>query len=639
MLKRSLALVLLLAGTGSCKGCQKDEVPEVVVEAGSTSDAGSSAKLTAFRSEKEIVDYLNSRQQAVASRREKSAAKAESAPSPAPAAAEPSDQASAEGESVTNVQHAGVDEGGIVKVHGDHLVVLRRGRLFTVNVGDGALTPVSSIDAFGPDVDPSGSWYDEMLIAGDTIVVVGYSYRRGGTEIGLFDIDRDGKLAYRATHHLRSNDYYSSRNYASRLLGKKLVFYTPLYLSHRGKDPLARFPAVRKWKKDATDADFRRIAEPKRIYRPLTDSPTLALHTVTVCDLEKPELDCTATAVMGPPGRVFYVSPTSVYVWMTEWAARSKQPSAARSLVYRMPLDGGDPTALRAFGSPIDQFSFLESGDRHLNVMLRADAAGEGMWGAEITAGDVALMRVPVDAFTGDARQVESSRYARLPKPEGYAIQNRFVGDWLLYGSGTTWGRPKPGTDSTLVAYRWSGGSEPVSIGMAHGVDRIEVLGKHAIVVGTSGQDLHFTPIALAADRASRVPSYTRRNAAQGELRSHGFFYKPETDTSGMLGLPIRAGGSPGYSHLSQGSASVLFLKNESLHLTELGDLESRSNNVADGCRASCVDWYGNARPLFLRGRVFALLGYEIVEGELAPGSIRERRRVSFAPSALAIAR
>src|SRR5262249_14052019 len=33
-------------------------------------------------------------------------------------------------ESITNTQHAGVDEGGIVKLHGDHLVVLRRGRLF-----------------------------------------------------------------------------------------------------------------------------------------------------------------------------------------------------------------------------------------------------------------------------------------------------------------------------------------------------------------------------------------------------------------------------------------------------------------------------------------------------------------------------
>ena len=48
-----------------------------------------------------------------------------------------------ESESVTNVQHAGVDEGGIVKLHGDHLVILRRGRLFTVAVNDKQLKPVS----------------------------------------------------------------------------------------------------------------------------------------------------------------------------------------------------------------------------------------------------------------------------------------------------------------------------------------------------------------------------------------------------------------------------------------------------------------------------------------------------------------
>jgi hypothetical protein len=51
-----------------------------------------------------------------------------------------------------------------------------------------------------------------------------------------------------------------------------------------------------------------------------------------------------------------------------------------------------------------------------------------------------------------------------------------------------------------------------------------------------------------------------------------------------------------------------------------------------DARRVSCVDWYGNARPLFLRGRIFALLGYELVEGREDDGRIRELRRVSFAP-------
>ncbi|MND00709.1 hypothetical protein D3C83_194220 [compost metagenome] len=46
----------------------------------------------------------------------------------------------------------------------------------------------------------------------------------------------------------------------------------------------------------------------------------------------------------------------------------------------------------------------------------------------------------------------------------------------------------------------------------------------------------------------------------------------------------------------------------------------------------SCLDWYGNARPIFLNGRIFALLGYELVEGRESRGVIEEVRRVSFAP-------
>ncbi len=168
-------------------------------------------------------------------------------------AAKMADQAAA-AESITNVQHAGVDEGGIVKRHGDHLVILRRGRLFTVSIHDQQLKPVSVVDSFGGGVDPGGAWYDEMLISGNTIAVIGYSYARGGSEVGLFEISRSGRLAYKATYHLRSNDYYSSRNYASRLVGNKLVFYTPMQLNPWGGAPWASFPAMRKWRPGVTPA-------------------------------------------------------------------------------------------------------------------------------------------------------------------------------------------------------------------------------------------------------------------------------------------------------------------------------------------------------------------------------------------------
>ena len=76
-------------------------------------------------------------------------------------------------DSITNVQTAGVDEGGIVKRAGDFLVILRRGRLFTVRVGGDTLQPVALRDAYAPDTNPAGAWYDELLVDGPTVVVIG----------------------------------------------------------------------------------------------------------------------------------------------------------------------------------------------------------------------------------------------------------------------------------------------------------------------------------------------------------------------------------------------------------------------------------------------------------------------------------
>ena len=53
-----------------------------------------------------------------------------------------------------------------------------------------------------------------------------------------------------------------------------------------------------------------------------------------------------------------------------------------------------------------------------------------------------------------------------------------------------------------------------------------------------------------------------------------------------------------------------------------------------DACQASCVDWYGNARPIFIGERVYALMGYELVEGRVQGEAIVEQRRIDFAPRA-----
>jgi len=602
--------------------------------------------MQAFASEQEISDLF--KQWAAEHRRRAEARQrrhAEASPA-APAAglgnamsaapmAKSADMASAE-ESITNVQHAGVDEGGIVKRHGEHLVILRRGRLFTVSVGDESLAPVSVADAYGNGINPRGAWYDEMLISGNTIAVIGYSYARGGTEIGLFEISDSGRLSYRATYHLRSNDYYSSRNYASRLIGSKLVFYTPLRLNPFGGEPWASFPAMRRWRPGATAADFRPIAPATRIYRTderLDPYQGVALHTVTVCDLAQPELDCESTAVLGAPGRVFYVSGGSVYVWTTPWH-RNRSASAPASALFRIPLDGAAPSALKVAGSPIDQFSFLEGADDHLNVLVRSNGRGDGMWAAEWNSGDFALLRVSLDSFSDGRESAPAAAYRRLPRPRGQAVQNRYVGAYLLYGTGAGWRRPQRTLNGQVVAVRYAESLPAHEIPLAHGVDRIEALGTDAVVVGSDGRDLHFTSLRLASAPSAR-DRYTRPNAAQGETRSHGFYYKPESGDAGFVGLPIVGGTRAASRQLRQASAAVLYLRNRSLRLTELGALDAQPQGANDGCRASCVDWYGNSRPIFLGGRVFALMGYEIVEGRIAGNRIEETQRISFAPVAV----
>jgi hypothetical protein len=175
-----------------------------------------------------------------------------------------------------------------------------------------------------------------------------------------------------------------------------------------------------------------------------------------------------------------------------------------------------------------------------------------------------------------------------------------------------------------MVALRYASRSGVYDLPLAHNVERIEQMGSNAVVVGSSGKDLHFTSLRLARTPETSA-SYVRPNAAQGETRSHGFFYKAEDANDGVVGLPILGGTR---------SASLLYLRNQSLTLSELGTLDARSGSVNDRCKASCVDWYGNSRPLFLRGRVFALMGYEIVEGRVGAEGIRELRRISFAPQA-----
>jgi beta propeller domain-containing protein len=542
-------------------------------------------------------------------------------------------------QSITNNQEANVDEGDIVKVSGEHLVILRRGRLFTVSLAGGAMRPVDAINAFPPGVSGAGDWYDEMLISGDRIVVVGYSYARGGTEINRFRMDPAGRLRFEDAWHLRSNDYYSSRNYASRLIGNRLIFYTPLYLEWEG-DPFEALPGIRRWQGDSKAA-FKRLVGARRIYIPeimrrSRDARVEALHSVISCDLTAADLGCSATGVIGPMSRTFYVSRQGVYLWIGDAWGYEAERKGPHAYVYRLPFGRERPSAVAARGAPVDQFSFREdSAEGRLNVLLRGEGGGDATFAPEDSGPGTALLRLRISDFGDGSRAAPRTRYRILPDPGGYSwnFHNRFAGDYVLYAGGAYGQTPER---SLLYAAPLRGG--PVAqLPVGHAVDRIELIGSDALAVGGTPRGLGFTAVELDAPGPRVGSVYVHPDSAEGETRSHAFFFSPDPDSpdgaSGTAGLPVARRADPALARFFGSSAAMVFLRREQRTLAPAGELAARTEGVADdGCQASCVDWYGNARPIFLRGRTFALLGYELVEGELVRGRIREVARISFAP-------
>jgi hypothetical protein len=215
--------------------------------------------------------------------------------------------------------------------------------------------------------------------------------------------------------------------------------------------------------------------------------------------------------VLGPAGRVFYVSPDSVYVWATSWGWDNNRN---QSLLFRMPLDGSGPSALRVSGSPVDQFSFLQSQDEHLNVLVRSEAKGDAMWAPEASAGDVALIRIALSSFSDGSEIVPAQSYLRLPQPGGFTFQNRFVGDYLIYGTtNNAMGLQTVGADNRVYLVEWAR-RKWHRLDIPHGVERIEQLGKGAVVIGTDTKDLHFTSVRL-----EKEPEIARRGVRRKPVR------------------------------------------------------------------------------------------------------------------------
>lgn len=540
--------------------------------------------------------------------------------------------------------------GELVARHGDHLIVLERSRLYTVRVGGGALEPVASVDAWGPHPPAGYVAYSGFVVSGDLIAVTGHGWETRGIEIVLFRIDGAGRLTHVASHHLRSRQPLG-RAPVTFARGGKLVFLGFIPFDGSETEPVTRLYGHRRL--GTADTTPRRTTRPSSVHYPALplipdDSPDL--HAITVCGVAAPELECRTTALFAPYPDALHVSDRAVYLWTThgstgeatdstvrkadpaavsdssaadvvdEDGSEEERPLAREPVIYRLPLDGSAPAALRVppVTRPEAEITMAEA-DGHLNAVI-GNRTGQYAW-------EVQLLRVPLTRFGDGARAVDARHLRSLPAIGSGGLERRFVGDWLLYGVTNGWGMKHP-DGAALIAAPLAGRDTAVRLPLPHGVDAIEAMGTDAVVLANEWQEMHFSAVRLGR-RAGITHHLTGPVLSQAETNGYGFQSRADGPEAGLLAVPTRGRPMAADPERDRGPAAVRFLRREGGRLAEAGQLSASPTPTA--CAFPCRDTHANTRALFIDGRIFALLGDEIVEGTLDGGRVRELRRIHLA--------
>ena len=573
--------------------------------------------------------------------------------SPSPAGRVSSDAIGGE-TSITNTQNAGVDEGDIVKMWGRYLIVLQDGRLFSVDIGGETLRLADRANIYRSS--NAGTWYDEILVQGGRVIATGYNYREGATEFSVFLIGEDGRFTREAVYFLSSNDYYDNENYATRLVNGNLVIYTPLTVGEM-RGARANWPLVRRWVSEGEHRSVtsagRTLYDASDIYRPIQATFDPVVHTISVCPLGETrtgdELDCRSTAIVAPPGREFYVSTSHIYLWT--WhihnyerarhqtcapVAPNAFEAAAESGLFQIPIAGGQMRAQYVRGQPYDQLSMDATADEFRALSVWLDQRCPDQRNEE----DLRLRYydTPLSAFSATPRAVAERRYTMLPSVGG-AIENRFTDEYLIYAGRNTWSSYAPDPTSTevlstrVVAVPTARPEGFTQFEAPHSALRVERVGDNAVITGYRdwrGLSLSYVDLRGAPHIASTIMLPERY---ESEGRSHAFNAVSNAAGEGLLGLPtvMRRAQSGRWWWRSSGSDVSYVSFDAAGQLSDSGAIRGTSPRHPEyTCEVSCIDWYGNTRALFIRGRVFALTGTELIEGRLEAGKVQERQRVNL---------
>ncbi len=519
------------------------------------------------------------------------------------------------GESVTNTQEAGVDEGGLVKRVGDFLLVLRDGVLYSVRIVRDGREVLELADALAVNMEDDGEdvWYDEILSYRSTVLLLGFNYGSDPAvaEMVVFDVSPDGRLQRQSRLWLGTEDYFSSENYGARLIGDRLL------LSLRQNLSLDDEPeAVMRWqRRDAVRPRWQPLLDLGELHLPVFDLEWPIIHALLSCSVEglrHGDLACDRFGVVGNYFATVYASLQAAYLAL----AHSWRDEERKTTVFRLPINDWQAATHAAVDGVVD--SPLQFADRD-NGLYVAAAAGP----SSISAGSRhPISHLPAHrfAFGSESNPVAPAWTVNLPYPEASV---RFGDDAVWFAPERSWwnrnqeSKPGPVVVQPLdgSAQRqfetgfWTDVLQPIPGGMllfGHGVGD-----KAGFVLGLAGK---------TATGVGMIDRYTPGDVDLSEMRTQAVNLATQPDGSLLLGWPVSG---------RQGNESALMFAAVTgqrlaargvLDFTDMPDLATQS-----------VAWYGESRVVFLGHRLIAFSGDAVIEGRLLGEQVQPLRSLILA--------
>ena len=348
--------------------------------------------------------------------------------------------------------------------------------------------------------------FDCLFLTDGALVAVGNRQDLWALEIIRFTIEDNGELRRTDARWV----HYSGQQldgYRARLVGDTLVIYFRDNLFH-GRPSVYTLPSL-----GAADAQgpVHDLLRGQDVYRPLLHADTPRMHTLLRCPLSAATLSCSAQAWLGPDHASIYIASDALYLWLVGF--RPEGMPVDDSYLYRVPLDGAPPSAVRVRGHPHWNVPMHVSGDALHAVVERA------------TVGELELLRLPTAMFSAAVPPADQRHYRRVQDPAQKldAEDTTFIGKHMLWakrGDGDGYFMRYSVSAQTVQVVPLDGGAA-TQVPIDHAASFVTELAGHALIAGTDSWNLRLSVIELEPGPARVVAKHVIRDAVR-DLSSHG---------------------------------------------------------------------------------------------------------------------